>query len=53
MTMIFLLHEEKEIDENADTHSGTFGCPNTQATALQPIEPSFCHCTDRISTIKG
>lgn len=26
----------------ADTYSGTFGCPNTRATASQPKEPSFC-----------
>lgn len=25
----------------ADTHSGTFGCPNAQPTASQPKEPSF------------
>jgi len=25
----------------ADTHSGTFGSPNTQATASQPKEPLF------------
>jgi len=26
-------------------HSGTFGCPNTQATASQPKEPEFCQRT--------
>jgi len=25
-----------------NAHSGTFGCPNTQATASQPKDPSFC-----------
>ncbi len=24
-----------------DTHSGTFGCPDTQATTSQPKKPSF------------
>jgi len=34
----------------ADTLSGTFGCPNTQATASQPKEPSFCLRTkDRVN----
>ncbi|MCA1919825.1 MAG: hypothetical protein LDL38_10530 [Flavobacterium piscis] len=35
----------------ADTHSATFGCPYTQATASQPKEPSFYISTkDRVNT---
>jgi len=37
--------------KNADTHSGTFGCPNTLATASQPKEPSFCLLIKDIVTI--
>jgi hypothetical protein len=38
----------------ADTHSGTFACPDKQATASQPKEPSFCLCTkDRGNTNKS
>jgi hypothetical protein len=32
-------HETTE--ENANTHSVTFGCPNAQANASQPKEPEF------------
>jgi len=43
MTMKFLPHKDrKENTENADSHSGTFGCPTARATASQPKEPSFC-----------
>lgn len=33
--------EHKTTDEDANTHSGTFGCPNARATASQPKEPEF------------
>jgi hypothetical protein len=34
----------------ADTHSGSFGCPDTQATTLQPKEPEFClRAKDRVN----
>jgi len=41
MKMNILLH--KKIKGKASPHSGTFGCPDTKATDLQPKEPSFCH----------
>lgn len=33
--------EHKTTYKNANAHSGTFGCPNTRATASQPKEPEF------------
>jgi hypothetical protein len=47
--MKFLLHKEKKWKPNA--HSGTFGCPNARAAALQPKEPSFCLRTKDIVNI--
>jgi len=38
----------------ADTLSGTFGCPNARATALQPKEPSsFLRSKDRVILMKS
>jgi len=41
MKMNILLHKKRK--EKSSPHSGTFGCPDAQATTSQPKEPSFCH----------
>jgi len=41
MKINILLH--KKIKGKSSPYSGTFGCPNAQATPSQSKEPSFCH----------
>jgi len=41
MKINILLH--KKIKGKSSPYSGTFGCPNPQATPSRSKEPSFCH----------
>lgn len=50
MTMEFLLLKDKE-EMNTHHTNGTFGCPNTRATASQPKEPFFAIAQMTISVI--